>query len=155
METWKFCDISLVLIDFLVIRLFKEVNSHKCLQLHMNSARSVFLQESHRLQTVNVCVYNLISPWVQMTSQFTIQSCYWNSLLYSLIFPMENSACAHFAATIANHYNLAFLFYQVPITAGWTEVAWYERLTWHLYTWLAAWLEHRSLIQVLTGLGIA
>ena len=59
-----------------------------------------------------------------------------------------------FAAAIANHYNLAFSFHQVPITAGWTEAAWYERLAQHLYTWPAAWLEHQSPIQVLTGLGV-
>ena len=42
---------------------------------------------------------------------------------YSLISSGENSAVAHFAAAIVNHYNLAFSFHQVPITAGWTEVA--------------------------------
>ena len=33
----------------------------------------------------------------------------------------------------------------------WTEAAWYERLAQHLYTWQAAWLEHRSPIQVIKG----
>ena len=42
---------------------------------------------------------------------------------YSLISSVENSAFAHFAAAVANHYNLAFSFHQVPITAGWTEAA--------------------------------
>ena len=28
-----------------------------------------------------------------------------------------------FAAAIANHYNLAFSFLHVPITAGWTEAS--------------------------------
>ena len=40
---------------------------------------------------------------------------------YSLISSGENSAFVHFAAAIANHYNLGFSFHQVPITAGWTE----------------------------------
>ena len=35
----------------------------------------------------------------------------------------RKSAFAHFAAAIANHYNVAFSFHQVPITAGWTEAA--------------------------------
>ena len=50
----------------------------------------------------------------------------------------ENSAVAHFAAAIANHCNLVLLFYQVPITVGWTEVAWYERFARHLYIWPVA-----------------
>ena len=33
----------------------------------------------------------------------------------------------------ADHYTLAFAFHQVPITAGWTEVAWYERFVQDLY----------------------
>ena len=56
------------------------------------------------------------------------------TLSYSLISSGENSAFAHFAAAIANHYNLAFSFHQVPITAGWTEAAWYERLAQYLHT---------------------
>ena len=39
---------------------------------------------------------------------------YWNSLLDSLLSSGENSAFAHFAAAIENHYNLAFSFHQVP-----------------------------------------
>ena len=54
-------------------------------------------------------------------------------LLYSLISSGENSAFAHFTAAIANHYNLTFSFHKVPITAGWTEAAWYEKLAKHLY----------------------
>ena len=61
---------------------------------------------------------------------------YWNSPLYSLISTGENSAFAHSAAAIANHYNLAFSFPQVPITAGWTEAAISTHLnTYHGYTW--------------------
>ena len=40
----------------------------------------------------------------------------WNSLLYNLISSGENSAFAHFAAAVANNYNLAFLFHQVSNT---------------------------------------
>ena len=29
----------------------------------------------------------------------------------------------HISATIANHYNSAFSFHQIPITAGWKEAA--------------------------------
>ena len=47
-----------------------------------------------------------------------------------------------------------FSFNQVPITAGWTEAAWYERLAQNLCTWPAVWLEHRSHNQVLTGLAL-
>ena len=47
-------------------------------------------------------------------------------------------------AAIANHYNLAFSFHQVPITAGWTKAAWFERLAQHLYTWPTRTLEHQS-----------
>ena len=70
---------------------------------------------------------------------------------YSLISSGENSAFAHFAAAIANHYNLAFSFHQVPITAGLTEAAWYERLAKHLYTWPAAWLEQRAVTHPSTN----
>ena len=36
----------------------------------------------------------------------------------SLILSRENSAFAHFAGAIANHYNLAFSFHQVAVTVG-------------------------------------
>ena len=68
----------------------------------------------------------------------------WNTLFYSLISSWENSAFAHFATAIANHYNSAFSFHQVPITAGLTEAAWYERLAQHLYTWPVAWLDRAA-----------
>ena len=67
----------------------------------------------------------------------------------------ENSSFAYFTAAIAILDNLAILFHQVSITAGWTEVEWYDRFAQHLYTWLAAWLKHRSPIQVLIGLSVA
>ena len=62
-----------------------------------------------------------------------LHTCCWNSLLYSLISSGKDSAFAHFAAAIASHYRLAFSFHQLPITAGWTEAAWYERLAQHLH----------------------
>ena len=40
------------------------------------------------------------------------------TLFYRLISSQGNSVFAHFTAAIANHYNLAFSFHQVPITAG-------------------------------------
>ena len=62
---------------------------------------------------------------------------YRNSVLYSLISSRGiqhlGTFCA-FATAIENHYNLAFSFHQVPITAGWTEAAWYDRLAQHNIT---------------------
>ena len=88
------------------------------------------------------------------SADFTIYTPGIGTLSYSLIPFWENSAFVHFSAAIANHYNLAFPFHQVPITAGWTGAA-YERLAQHLYTWPSAWLKHWLPIQVLTGLGVA
>ena len=58
-------------------------------------------------------IYSLISR------EFTnLRPRYRNSLLYSLIsFGTNSSTFTHFAEAIANAYNLAFLFHQVPITA--------------------------------------
>ena len=98
---------------------------------------------------VNVYVYSLISLWVQQTSQFTPLVSELSHIQSHLI--GENLAFAHFAVATAKYYNLGFLFHQLPITAGWTEAVWYERLAQHLYTWLAAWLEHGSPVQVLTS----
>ena len=75
---------------------------------------------------------------------------YWNTLLYGLISSGKNSA--HFLQPLPFPI-LHFLFHQVSITAGWTEAELFERLAQHLYTWPAVRLEHRSPIQVLTGLG--
>ena len=62
-----------------------------------------------------VFIYSLISPL--SSADFTIYTpCwYWNSLLFSLISSGGNSA-------IANIYNLAFSFHQVPVTVGWTGI---------------------------------
>ena len=60
---------------------------------------------------------------------------YRNSLCLSLISTEVNSAFARFVAAIANHYNLHHNFHQIPITAGWTQAAWYERVAQHLYKW--------------------
>ena len=70
---------------------------------------------------ITVSVYSLKSPL--SSADFTIYAPGIGTLSYSLISSGENSAFAHFAAAIANHYNLAFSFHQVPITAGWTEAA--------------------------------
>ena len=75
---------------------------------------------------MTLCIFQ-ISPWDQQTVQFTplvlehtlLQS----HLLWGAYYLLTYSAFAHFAAAIANHYNLAFSFHQVPITAGWTEAA--------------------------------
>ena len=61
----------------------------------------------------------------EFTADCNIRPWYWSSVLYSLISSGENSAFDHFAAAIANHYNLALSFRQVPITAGWTDALWY------------------------------
>ena len=99
------------------------------------------------------CVYSylcLFTVWYLLL--FSILC---NSLINNLISSWENSAFVCFAAAIISHYKLAFSFYQVPITAGWTEASRYERLAWHLSTWPAVWLEHRSCIQVPTAFDIA
>ena len=70
---------------------------------------------------------------------------------YSLLISGKNSAFAHFAAAIANHYNSAFSFHQVPITAGWTEAVWYERLAQHLYTWPVVWLDRAAVTHPSTN----
>ena len=71
---------------------------------------------------VNVSVYSLKSPL--SSADFTIYALGIETLSYTVSsFSGENSAFAHFAAAIANHYNLVFSFHQVPITAGWTEAA--------------------------------
>ena len=99
----------------------------------------------------NVYVYSLISHRVQHTSQFTPLVLELSLVRSHLLW--ENSA--HFLQLLP-FTILHCSFHQVPITAGWTEAAWYERLAQHLYTWPTAWLEHRrSPIQVLTGLGVA
>ena len=68
---------------------------------------------------VNVNVYSLISPSVQQTSQFTplvLKLCHIKShLLWGEL------STVHCAAAIANHWNLAFSFHQILITAGWPE----------------------------------
>ena len=61
---------------------------------------------------VNVHVYRQISTWIQQTVQFT--PLLLEHTFYSLISSGKNSAFGNFAAAAANHYNLAFLFHQVP-----------------------------------------
>ena len=83
---------------------------------------------------MSMCVFIVWYP-LEFSRLHTIYTWYWNSLLYNLISSGEKSAFAQFAPAIANHYNLAFSFHQVPITAGWRLTAWYEKLAQHLYTW--------------------
>ena len=69
---------------------------------------------------MNVSVYSLKSPL--SSADFTLYARGIGTLSY-LISSGKNSAFAHFAAAIANHYNVALSFHQVPITAGRTEAA--------------------------------
>ena len=78
------------------------------------------LQEYWQIN-VNVHVYSPDIP--AGSADYNLHPWYWNTLFNSLIPSGGNSAFVHFAAAIANHYNLTFSFHQVPITAGWTEAA--------------------------------
>ena len=98
-----------------------------------------------------MCMFIVWYP-IEFSRLHNLHPWYWNSLLHGLISSGENSA--HFLQLLP-FTILHCWFHQVPITAGWTEAAWYERLAQHLYPWPAAWLEHRSPIQVLTGLSVA
>ena len=53
----------------------------------------------------------------EFSGLYNLHSRLWNALFYSLIFSVENSAFAHFIVAVANHYNTAFSFHQVTITA--------------------------------------
>ena len=58
-------------------------------------------------KSVNVSVYSLKSPL--SSADFTIYGPGIGTLSYTVSSPSgENSAFEHFAAAIANHYNLAF-----------------------------------------------
>ena len=81
---------------------------------------------SHRSYNVNVHVYGpdiphefsrLYNYTAGIGTHFTV-----------FISSGENSAA------IINHYNSAFLFYQVPITAGWTQAALNEKFALYFYT---------------------
>ena len=87
----------------------------------MSSLIVVSLNIYTHIVNVNVHVYSPVIP--VGSADYNLHPWYWNTLFYSLISSGENSAFAYFAAAIANHYNLAFSFHQVPITAGWTEAA--------------------------------
>ena len=112
------------------LRLFIKVNPSWLCFLAFSSAVLLNVKRKRK----RVCLQSEIP--IEFSRLYNLRPWYWNSFLYSLISSGENSAFAHFAAAIANHYNLAFSFHQVPITAGWTEAAWYERLAQRLYTWL-------------------
>ena len=49
---------------------------------------------------------------------YNLHSWYWNTLFYNLISSGENSVFVYSAVAITDPYNVAFLFHQVPITAG-------------------------------------
>ena len=106
----------------------------------MGFALDMVTVDSYTTQTY-MCMFIVWYP-LEFSRLHNLHLWYWNSLLQSLISSGEDSTFAHFAAAIANHYNLAFSFHQVPITAGWTEAAWYERLAQYLYTWPTVWLNH-------------
>ena len=57
---------------------------------------------------------------------YNSHSWYWDTRFLQSHF--RNSAFVNFAEIIAIHYNLASSFHRVPITAGWTEASWCERL---------------------------
>ena len=85
-------------------------------------------QQSNNKQTIIVDVCGYKCKCACLWSDFTIYTPGIGTLSYSLISSRKNSSFAHFATAIASHYNLAFLFQQVPITAGWRDAASYERL---------------------------
>ena len=90
------------------------------LELHYHGTLNHTLPPLHNIN-VNGSVYCLKSPL--SSADLTI---YANVLELSLIqshLLWGEFSIAHFAAAIANHYNLALSFHQVPITAGWTGVA--------------------------------
>ena len=79
-------------------------------------------------------VYSLISHRVQQTLQFT-------PLVLELSLVQSHLLWGEFStisAAIAIHNSPLFVPPGIPITAGWTEAALYERLAQHLYTWPAA-----------------
>ena len=82
----------------------------------MHYKRLIILNIAFLNVNVNVFVYSLKSPL--SSTDFTIYSPGIGTLSYTVSSPLM-----HFAAAIANHYNLAFSFHQIPITAGWTEPA--------------------------------
>ena len=73
---------------------------------------------------VNVEIYSLKSTWVQQTSQFT---CLQLVLSYTVSIFSSGENSAHFPQVMSVTFFFQFSFHQVPITAGWTEVGWYER----------------------------
>ena len=102
-----------------------------CYKPGWSKQRSELWSASAKEVDVNVNVH-VYSPDIPVGSaDCTIYTPGIGTLFYCLTSSGENSAFACFAAAIANHYNSAFSFHQVPITAGWTEAVWYERLAQH------------------------
>ena len=94
---------------------------------HVTETPAVTTQPSVNVNVnANVSVYSLKSPL--SSADFTI---YAPDILYSLISSGENSAFAHFAAAIANHYNFSFL-----VPPG-THHCWVDRASviWEAYPW--------------------
>ena len=133
---------------------------HPCTWGDLQSYKSIYTPVTFvasKWINLNVYVYSLISKWVQQISKFTpvvLELSLSLSLIQSHLLWGEFSICMLYAA-IASHYNLAFLFHQIPITAEWTKAAWQERLVQHLYTWPATWFVHWSPIQLLTRYDVA
>ena len=84
---------------------------------------------NHQYKCKYKCKMCMLIVWYPLsTADFIIYTPGIRTFSYSFISSGKNSAFAHFAAAIAILHNLAFLSHLVPVTVGWTEVAWYERL---------------------------
>ena len=85
------------------------IHRKETLDAEEQARRERLAQEKEIELNVNVFAYSLIRPSVHQTLQFT--TLVLKSLIYCLISFGENSALAHFAAAIANHYNLTVSFH--------------------------------------------
>ena len=114
--------------------------------LHVNTSFSTSLDMTTGHASLTLCTVNPIKLITSVSdipfssADFTVT---YLVLKLSRIQSDLLSSIWHFDAAIANHYKSAISFHQAPITAGWTEAAWYERLA------------QRSPIQILTGLDAA
>ena len=82
---------------------------------------------------IKVSVYSLKSPL--SSADFTMYAPGIGTLSYTVSSPLRRNQLAHFTAAIANHYNLAFSFHQVPIRGQRQhDMRGSLRLTQHLYT---------------------
>ena len=151
-------DCAYVLLQYMTLSIsFNSSVQHAIICKEAHSGKDSFLEVVYEWEekywpkycilnvNVNIYIYSLISHRFQQTSKFT-------PLVFELLHIWSH--LAHFLQLMP-FTILHFSFHQVPITAGWTEAAWYERLAQHPYTWPAAWPEHQSPIQALTRLGVA